>query len=125
MTDNESLEHYGKLGMHWGHRNAKTSMSSITSSIHKPKQVSEDYAQKQKLKKKKIYEMSYSELQTLNNRLQLERSYKDLSKQDVSAGRKYVNDVLSNSSKQVVSNLAAKGMSKGLDILLNKAIPGK
>lgn len=65
MNNNE-LKHYGVPGMRWGAR--------------KKRVPSEDSVATAKIRKKKIYEMSNKELQTANNRLQLERNYKNLTK---------------------------------------------
>ena len=75
MTNNE-LKHYGVLGMKWGKRKAKRTPS-------------EDSARVKQIRKKKIYEMSNKELQDANNRLQLERNYKQLN-QKTNYGKKAV-----------------------------------
>jgi uncharacterized surface anchored protein len=129
-VETDFVKHYGKIGMHWGRRSGRSGtlskkMGAKLSEMKTHSTDSEDFKQKQTLKTKKIREMSNADLQTLNTRLQLERSYKDLSKQDMSAGRKYANDVLVNSSKQALSNVVIKGMSAGLDSLLKKAIKPK
>lgn len=61
---NNELYHYGVLGMKWGKRKARP--------------VSEDY--KRAHSKTKISEMSDAELRSRNNRLQMEKQYKDLTR---------------------------------------------
>lgn len=103
------LEHYGVLGMHWGHHTRRTTVPSP------------DHLKKTSLKKKKVSEMSNAELRTLTERMQLEKQYKDLSKGEISAGRKFATDILLNIGKEVATNAARsavkelmkKAMSKG------------
>lgn len=85
------------------------------------KNISEDFIKKNNLKKKKISELSNSELKTLNERLQLERQYKDLTKSS-SFGQKFVADILAGAAKQTASTYVAKYMSKGVDVLIKKAV---
>lgn len=61
---NNELKHYGVPGMRWG--------------VRKKRVASEDSIKTSNIRKKKIYEMTNQELQTANNRLQLERNYKQL-----------------------------------------------
>ena len=70
------LAHYGVLGMKWGVRKKSRTPSS-------------DSAKVKPLRKKHVDEMSNQELRDLNNRLQLERQYKDLTKKK-SIGKKAV-----------------------------------
>ena len=70
------LAHYGVLGMKWGVR-------------RKSRTPSADSAKAKAIRKKKVNEMSNQELRDLNNRLQLERQYKDLTKKK-SVGKKAV-----------------------------------
>ena len=82
MTDDE-LMHYGKKGMKWGVRKG----SSI--------KVSKDSKEVARLKQKKLPELSNEQLRTINNRMTLEKSYKDLNISAVKQGQNYVKDVLS------------------------------
>ena len=59
----KELKHYGVLGMKWGHRKQSRPMS-------------EDAKKAKNLKKKKVSEMSNSELKRLNERMNLEQNYK-------------------------------------------------
>ena len=60
------LYHYGVLGMRWGVRRRSARQPSADSSNVK------------NIRKKKINEMSNKELQDANNRIRLEREYKNL-----------------------------------------------
>lgn len=64
----DDLTHYGVKGMKWGKR--KTATSSLPDS--------NDHTVSRELVKKPLRSMSNSEVQTLGKRLQLEKSYKEL-----------------------------------------------
>jgi hypothetical protein len=92
------LKHVGILGMKWGRRKARSASPDTSSGDHKTSS---------KLKKKKLSEMSNEELKTLTTRLQLERQYKDLTKADTSAGRKFISEVITGAGKQLASKYVA------------------
>jgi len=143
------LQHFGILGMHWGRRARMVKKTGkIIRSVHgkrvesdpwpihnfikrkladrKSKQESsrsEDENAKRQLQKKKIHQMSNAELQKLNTRLQLEKSYKELTKADVSPGRKFVTDLLVGAAKQSLSTALNKGAAAGIELALSKAKP--
>lgn len=83
-NDDNFLAHYGKKGMKWGVRKRRSV---------KP---SPDYKQVKKLREKKIPELSNEQLRTINNRLNLERSYRQLKwdSTTVKRGQSHVNEVL-------------------------------
>ena len=103
MTE-EELNHFGILGMHWGKKKAKKTLSP-----HK------DYSIADAIRKKDISEMGNEELKTLTSRLQLEKSYRDVSKKEVSRGKQFVNNFIETFAKQqltaVLSSLATKGIA--------------
>lgn len=71
------LQHYGVLGMKWGHRKAR----SKTSSNKKPKSTKNTTTSKPKSKPKPKptrRELSDEELRAVINRMRLEREYADL-----------------------------------------------
>jgi hypothetical protein len=65
--------------------------------------------------------MSNAEIKSFNERLQLERQYKDLTKTEVSAGRKFVTDIIVNSSKDIATQYVKKYGAKGIEALIKKA----
>ena len=67
------LQHYGVLGMKWGHRKAKSNVSSNK----KPKSTKNTTTSKPKPKPMQR-ELSDEELRTVINRMRLEREYADL-----------------------------------------------
>ena len=69
------LQHYGVLGMKWGHRKAR----STSSSNKKPKSTKNTTTSKPKHKPKTTQrELSDEELRAVVNRMRLEREYADL-----------------------------------------------
>lgn len=97
MNNNKHLTHWGILGMRWGIRRGSKGGSSSSDSP--------DHTRAVALKKKKISQMSNEEIRTVVTRIQLEKQYKDLKKQNISKGQKFVSETLSNVGKQVVSAL--------------------
>ena len=108
MVNNE-LYHYGVLGMKWGVRRNRKSSSSGTKRNRGPH---EDYVKAHS--KKSVKKMSNSELKEANNRLQMEKQYSQLTKKEVSAGRKFVTNVLLTSATAVATGYATKYMKTGV-----------
>lgn len=101
----------------------KKNISKLKEEIEKKKvEPSEDAKRIYKIKKKKLVEMSNAELKAVNERLQLERQYKELSKQDLSPGQKFVRDLIVDSAKQTARNYTAQLMGKGTDKLIKKLL---
>lgn len=92
MTADEFLAHHGVKGMKWGKR--KGSTSSVATS--------DDHDSARALSKKSAKELSNKELKTLNSRLQLEKSYKELSTKP---------HVLSKGKKLAAAALGTAGMA--------------
>jgi len=124
------LKHFGKIGMHWGSKKAAGSSkgnSMINKHIakldakkaEKPPN-SADHNLKVSLKNKEIKTLSNSQLKKFNERLQLEKTYKQLTKEDISPGKKFVTDLIVNSGKQLAQTYITKYMGKGIDTLLSK-----
>lgn len=99
MNDEKILKHFGILGMRWGVRRGRGNQSNTKA----PKRASsEDHIRKKELKKKKLHELSNSELRSFNDRMQLERQYKDLKKSDVSSGSKFARELLRDLGKDLI-----------------------
>lgn len=73
MPSNE-LRHYGVPGMKWGHRKARG--SEVKSST--------DRKAVDTIRKKPVPSMSNKQLKTVNSRLELEKKYSDLTRQQTS-----------------------------------------
>ena len=85
--NSSELYHYGVLGMKWGKRK-------------KSYNISDDSKRVQKIRKKRVSEMSNQELSDVNKRLQLENNYRNLRTQ-------------SNAGKKVLTTVIAAGITIG------------
>lgn len=122
----ESLYHYGRLGMKWGRRKSRSGggRSLITIRrvvVKKPKEDHEDdINERDSLKKKSVNQLSTADLKKLNNRLQMEKQYKDLTKKELSPGRKFVTDVVGSAAKQTATSYTAKFMTDMIESAIKK-----
>lgn len=123
IMDENSLTHYGVLGMKWGRRKQKSSGSSNRTSRREEKKVVKEAKKRgivssvKKTKKVKIKDLSDSELQSKIRRLQMEKQYRDLKRDEVSKGRKMAGQILSN----VGVKLGTEVLYNASGILINKA----
>lgn len=103
------LYHHGIKGMKWGVRRSPQQLG------HSPKKVSSKQRRKNEMKN-----MSDAELRRRINRIQMEKQYMQLTEPQLSPGKKFVKDVLTNAAKQTVTNYAAKYMGKGMEALIEQ-----
>lgn len=88
------LKHYGVKGMRWG--------------VRKDRKQSADSKTAETLRRKSLSEMSNKELQTLNQRLNLERQYNSLTEKKTSRGAKIVKDALAEIAKEQLKDAVKK-----------------
>lgn len=115
------LAHYGVLGMKWGRRKNSSGSYTTTGRKAKNKYESKDSKAVRKLRKKKLNQLSNDELKKLNNRLQLEKQFKELKRSDTSAGKKFVQELLISTGKSAAQNLVSKGVNSAINVGLGAA----
>lgn len=96
MNGRNSLVHYGIPGMRWGRKRGSTTTQPTT--VIRTRN-SEDHDKKMALKNKKLSEMTNEELRAYTQRAALEKQYKELSKSEISAGKKMVNKLIGSATK--------------------------
>lgn len=106
-----SLYHFGILGMKWGVRRQRGSDGRVIEGSRG----SDDHQKARDLKKKGARNLSNAELKSYVERMNLEKQYSNLNKKEVSAGRKFVNDILVTAGKTTLTNFVTKQMTAQLD----------
>nr|DAV50359.1 MAG TPA: Structural protein [Caudoviricetes sp.] len=114
------LEHFGVKGMKWGVRKAKSAVSSARSKHQARKaarhpqspEAARAHALRKQVKKKGLDSLSNSELQALNNRLNLEANYRNAMKQHPDTLRSKRNRELVTAGAKIVGPIVAKSVGK-------------
>lgn len=113
------LTHYGKLGMKWGIRNffkkRGKSNSRKAALARKKAGIKEESGKPEP--KKKVSEMSDSELKAAVQRLENEKKYRDLNPRHVSAGEKF--------AKDFVEKALIPGINEGAKQIIKDALVSK
>lgn len=125
--DYNELQHWGVKGQKWGVRRYQKKDGSLTSAGKKrysedssrKSSKSDDHLRAKALKKKRLSQLSNAELKELNNRMQLEQNYKNLKKQRVNAGQKFVKDVAYETAKSTASDYAKKYAKAGISFMVD------
>lgn len=110
------LYHYGVLGMKWGVRRDRT---KLLGRKKKGKGTDDSDSQKQSISK-----MTDDELSSRISRLKMEKNYRELtatkSQKRAEKGKKFVEDVLTNSAKNIATQTVTYLMGKGINKALGK-----
>lgn len=114
VHESDYLAHHGVKGMKWGIRKARERSAQRKAAKAEKKGYSEDYKATKDLRKKKVSQMSDAELRQAINRMNLEQQYKSLNSRNVSAGQKFVQEVLRDSAKEVAKEYTKKGIKTGI-----------
>lgn len=111
------LYHFGVKGMKWGIRkDRKRSVSSKRS-----RSDSKDYAESRDLLKKSPNKLSNAELRKINERLNLEQQYSNLTTSQKQKGNRFI-DKVGNQMKQTAANEVSKQLMNVGKIVLGAGI---
>lgn len=118
-----SLQHYGVLGMKWGVRRTPAQLGRRKSVKKKGRIPAHDEKQKSSSKSKKtIKDMTDAELREKISRLELEKKYKDLSKPENNSrnakGKAFVADILEKSGKNIGTQLTTYALGTAVNKML-------
>lgn len=120
------LYHYGVLGMKWGVRRYQNKDGSLTAKGKKRySSDSSNDGQKEntKPKKKSISEMSDEELSKAIKRLEIEKRYRDLTKEsrqsEISKGRAFANRVIEKIGENTLTNLGTQAANHVIGNAIN------
>ena len=104
----QELYHHGIKGMKWGvrrtpeqlgHRTVKNPKNGRNTADDKKKAEMQAASKNRRL-------LSTEEIRNRIERIKLERQLKDLTDEELTPGRKFVKDVMSNTGKKVISTVA-------------------
>lgn len=111
------LYHFGVKGMKWGVRkDRKRSISSKRS-----RSDSKDYTESRDLLKKSQNKLSNAELRKINERLNLEQQYSNLTTSQKRKGNRFI-DKVGNQMKQTAANEVSKQLMNAGKIILGIGI---
>lgn len=128
QTPINQLYHFGILGQRWGIRRFQNADGTRTSAGKKRERLevspSDDHLQSQIDRGNATKGLSNAELKRLNERLQLEKSYRELTKAEITKGESYMKQIGKDILKQGLTE-AGKGLVVGIakiftDKLLDK-----
>ena len=98
VVHDDTLEHHGIKGMHWGVRRYQNEDGTRTAAGKKREQSRSNESAHDDYNKahsgKSVKDMSDAELRNHLNRLQMEKQYSQLTSSDTSKGKKFVSDAM-------------------------------
>lgn len=116
---NKELYHYGILGMKWGVRRTPEQLG------HKPSESMKNHLDRDKKREIKTASknrrlLSDQELRSRIERLRLEKQLKELTREEVTPGKAFVEDVLLSSGKKIAGALVAGAVLYGVKAAMTK-----
>lgn len=119
--ENNELNHAGIKGMKWGVRRYQNKDGSLTPEGRKRYADSDDDDDYVSARSKSIRYMSDAELNKALNRVRMEQQYKELTKVEKSAGRKWIEQTLSNIGSNIATKLGNAAATEAIGWALKKA----
>ena len=112
------LYHHGIKGMKWGVRRYQNKDGTLTAAGKKQKKKTLSADDKEKARRKsdlkKRRTMSDDDIKKRIGRMKLEKEFKNLTKEDISPGKKYVGEIMSSAGKKALGVVAAGAMVYGV-----------
>lgn len=127
-TPVDQLYHHGMLGMKWGVRRdrktggVKSAKGRVGSETKPPIPKSEDFVESRMFKSKAVVGLSNAELKRLNERLNLEKQYKDLTKEERQKGKNYFSESIKSGLNQTATTLVAGSSLFAVKKLIEKTL---
>lgn len=103
----KELKHVGILGMKWGKRKAEGSGPSP------------DHLQARTLQKKKLAEMTNDEIKKVSNRIQLERTYKDLTTRKRTPQEEAARKLFQEKAMKIAAPFVSAALTVGMQVLVS------
>lgn len=111
---NAELYHHGVKGQKWGVRRFQRKDGSLTSAEKKRRGTKE--SKDKSIKRERVKDLknrrklSDVDLKKKIERLKLEKEFKNLTKEEITPGKKFVSDIMSSAGKKALTTIAAGTM---------------